>query len=190
VSLHENALNVLSGLDADDPLRQRFLDLLATGPESVLPNAAGPHLTASALIVDPVRGKVLLCLHGRVRKWAQMGGHCEPGDPTLAAAALREAREESGIDGLTVSAAPIGLDAHPVRCRYGPSEHFDVRYAVLAPPGAVETCSAESAALGWFAPDALPSPLADATESLVAPALAWATDTRWSRAHADRRPRP
>jgi 8-oxo-dGTP pyrophosphatase MutT (NUDIX family) len=174
VTLHADALTILSGLPPETPLRQRFLDLLATGPESVLPHAAGPHLTASALVVDPERGKVLLCLHGRVHKWVQMGGHCEPGDPTLAAAALREAREESGIAGLRVSAAPIGLDVHPVRCRYGPSEHFDVRYAVLAPPGARETCSAESTALGWFAPDALPTPLAHATEPLVAPALEWA----------------
>jgi 8-oxo-dGTP pyrophosphatase MutT (NUDIX family) len=140
----------------------------------VLPHTAGPHLTASALVVDPVRGKVLLCLHGRVRKWVQMGGHCEPGDPTLAAAALREAREESGIAELVVSPEPIGLDAHPVRCRYGRSEHFDVRYAVLAPPGARETCSPESAALGWFAPDDLPTPLASATEPLVVLALSWA----------------
>lgn len=175
MNLHADALTVLSGLPPGTPLRQRFLDLLVTGAQSVLPDAAGPHLTASALIVDPARGKVLLCLHGRIRKWVQMGGHCEPGDPTLAAAALREAREESGIEGLTVSATPIGLDTHPVRCRYGPSEHFDVRYAVLAPPGADETCSAESAALGWFAPDDLPAPLATATEQLVAPALTWAT---------------
>ena len=178
MTLYEEAQKVLSGLSDGSPLRQRFLDLLATGPGSVLPHAAGPHLTASALVVDPVHGKVLLCLHGRIGKWVQMGGHCEPGDPTLAAAALREAREESGIDGLVVSPEPIGIDVHPVRCKYGPSEHFDVRYAVLAPPGAVEVCSPESRALGWFAPDALPTPLADATEELVAPALRWVTNTR------------
>jgi 8-oxo-dGTP pyrophosphatase MutT (NUDIX family) len=174
MNLYDDALTVLSGLKDGSPFRQRFLDLLATGPASVLPHAAGPHLTASALIVDPVRGKVLLCLHGRIRKWVQMGGHCEPGDPTLAAAALREAREESGIAGLRVSAEPIGTDVHPVTCKYGPSEHFDVRFAALAPPGAVAVCSPESAALGWFAPDALPAPLAHATEPLVAPALSWA----------------
>jgi 8-oxo-dGTP pyrophosphatase MutT (NUDIX family) len=175
VSLHTDALTVLSGLDPATPLRQRFLTLLDTGPAAVLPHAAGPHLTASALVVEPVRGKVLLCLHRRVGRWLQMGGHCEPGDPTLAAAALREAREESGIDGLVVSAEPIGIDVHPVRCRYGPSEHFDVRYAVLAPADAVEICSPESTALGWFAPGALPAPLGTAAEPLVAPALAWAT---------------
>jgi 8-oxo-dGTP pyrophosphatase MutT (NUDIX family) len=104
----------------------------------------------------------------------QMGGHCEPGDPTLGAAALREACEESGIGGLTISPEPIGLDVHPVACRFGPSAHYDVRYAVLAPPGAEPVCSSESKDVAWFAPDALPAPLADGVLPLIEPALAWA----------------
>jgi 8-oxo-dGTP pyrophosphatase MutT (NUDIX family) len=104
----------------------------------------------------------------------QLGGHIEPGDGSLAAAALREATEESGIAGLTVGPEPIGLDIHPVHCRYGPSRHFDVRYAALAPPGAVAVCSDESLALGWFTPDALPRPLGASVECLIGPALRWA----------------
>jgi 8-oxo-dGTP pyrophosphatase MutT (NUDIX family) len=194
-----DATTVLSGWSAPDArqeeLRQRFLALLGTGPGAVHPDRPGPHLTASALVVDAAAGRVLLCLHGRFNRWVQLGGHCEPGDATLAGAALREATEESGIAGLVVGAAPIGLDVHPVRCRYGESAHFDVRYAALAPPGAVEVCSTESRALGWFAPDMLPAPLAPATEPLVAPALAWGRavalrGTRSSRAPSTGRPRP
>ena len=44
----------------------------------------------------------LLTLHPRLGRWVQLGGHCEDGDADIAAAALREAREESGIDGLTI----------------------------------------------------------------------------------------
>ena len=115
--------------------------------------------------------RVLLCLHGRVNRWVQLGGHCEPEDDTLAAAALREATEESGIAGLRIHPTPIDLDIHPVTCRFGPSEHYDIRFAVLAPAGADPVISSESKDLAWFRPDALPEPLADATERLVAPAL-------------------
>jgi 8-oxo-dGTP pyrophosphatase MutT (NUDIX family) len=172
MTLFADATTVLSGLSNADA--DRFRKLLATGPQSVLPTAAGPHLTASALVVDPTRDLILLCLHGRIGKWLQMGGHCEPGDATLGAAALREASEESGIEGLTIGPQPIGLDVHPVPCRFGPSAHYDVRYAVLAPPGAAPVCSSESKDVAWFAPDALPRPLADGVLPLIEPALAWA----------------
>jgi 8-oxo-dGTP pyrophosphatase MutT (NUDIX family) len=71
------------------------------------------HLTASALIVHPDLNRVLLCLHGRINRWVQVGGHCEPQDKTLLEAALREAREESGIDDLLAHPTPIDLDIHP-----------------------------------------------------------------------------
>jgi 8-oxo-dGTP pyrophosphatase MutT (NUDIX family) len=178
MTLHDDALAVLSTWAAPSPeaeaTRRRFLEFVLPDPSTVWREHAGGHVTASALVVDAMGERVLLCLHGRIKRWVQLGGHCEPGDATVAGAALREATEESGIAGLRISDAPIGLDVHHVQCSGGPSLHYDVRYAAIAPPGAVETVSAESSALGWFAPDALPAPLADATEPLVAPALAWA----------------
>ncbi|GAA3289295.1 MULTISPECIES: NUDIX hydrolase [Dactylosporangium] len=178
MSLHENALAVLEGWEAPsaeaEATRKRFLEFVFPDPTTVLREHAGGHVTASALIVDAAAERVLLCLHGRINRWVQLGGHCEPEDTTIAGAALREATEESGILGLRISEAPINLDVHPVLCSGGQSFHYDIRYAAIAPAGAVEKVSAESNALGWFAPDDLPSPLADATEVLVAPALAWA----------------
>jgi 8-oxo-dGTP pyrophosphatase MutT (NUDIX family) len=174
--LRADATQLLVGWRAPSPdqeaIRLRFVDLLAAEPGAARNDNPGAHLTASALIVNASRDRVLLCLHGRFNFWVQVGGHCEPGDATLADVALREAREESGLDGLVLLPEPIDLDVHAVHCAAGQSLHYDVRFAMLAPPGAMESVSAESHALGWFAPDALPHPLAGSVDRLVAPAIA------------------
>ncbi|MFJ4963691.1 NUDIX domain protein [Streptomyces sp. ADI96-02] len=155
MSLHDEAALVLKGYapaDADGEqadLRRRYLDHLAAHPDGMWKACGAGHVTASALVVDPSRGKVLLTLHRKLRKWLQMGGHCEPQDATLAAAALREATEESGVTGLALlPGGPVRLDRHaiPAPCHW----HLDVQYAALAPAGAAERISEESLELRWF----------------------------------------
>ncbi|GIM89265.1 NUDIX hydrolase [Paractinoplanes toevensis] len=179
-ALYDDAVRVLGAWRATteegDLARKRALELLTAGPVAMTRAHRPGHITASALVVDP-DGRVLLCLHGRLGKWMQLGGHCEPGDDTLAAAALREATEESGIPGLRLDPDPIDVDVHEVRCGGAegtpatPSVHYDVRFLVHSPAGATEQISEESSALGWFTPDALPSPLALATARQIPPAL-------------------
>ncbi|WP_413775612.1 NUDIX hydrolase [Micromonospora sp. RTGN7] len=174
-ALHADATAVLAGWTptgaAAGRARDRTLDLLAAGPAAMAREHRAGHVTASALVLDATGERILLCLHGKLHRWVQLGGHCEPGDRTLAGAALREAGEESGIAGLVVDPVPIDVDIHPVACQ-GDSLHHDVRFAVFAPAGATERVSDESEALGWFPPDRLPEPLAGGTAQLVVPALA------------------
>ncbi|MGW6417589.1 NUDIX hydrolase [Streptomyces sp. NPDC055055] len=150
MTLHDDAVLVLKEYGDQEELRQVYLDHLAAHPDGMYKPCGAGHLTSSALVVDPSWGRVLLTLHRKLGMWLQMGGHCEAGDPTVEAAALREATEESGIAGLTLlPGGPVRLDRHPIPapCHW----HLDVQYAALAPAGAVAEISEESLDLRWFA---------------------------------------
>ncbi|MFJ2473338.1 NUDIX hydrolase [Streptomyces sp. NPDC087659] len=150
MSLYDDAVRVLKDYDGgQEELRRTYLDHLADHPDGMWKACVAGHLTASALVVDPARERVLLTLHRKLGMWLQMGGHCEPGDAALADAALREATEESGIAGLTLlPGGPVTLDRHaiPAPCHW----HLDVQYAALAAPDAAPAISDESLDLRWF----------------------------------------
>ena len=161
MSLHQSAVDTLSGWRPADPaqdtLRHAVLAFLDTREDACL-RACGPgHITASALVLDHRGSHALLTLHPRIGRWLQLGGHCEPDDESLVAAALREATEESGIAGLSIEPVPLALHVHPLTCSLGvPTRHLDVQFLVRAPEGAEIVCSEESLDLRWWPLDNLP----------------------------------
>lgn len=160
-TLHSSAVRALADWAApdaeQDSLRHTYLAFLAAAPDACLRKSAPGHLTASTLLLDHTGNRVLLTLHPRVGRWIQLGGHCEPGDATIQAAALREAREESGIADLVMDPIPLALHTHPITCSLGsPTRHLDVRFLAIAPEGAVAVRSEESDDLRWWPVDALP----------------------------------
>lgn len=158
-----------------DALRHAYLAFVDAATNPCERACVPGHLTASAIVFDATGSYVLLTLHPRVGKWVQLGGHCEPEDDSVAAAAFREATEESGLAGLTLTPAPVQLHTHPITCSLGqPTRHLDVRYGAVAagtadgtPP--LPVISDESVDLAWWPVDALPGDVdAESIPSLIA----------------------
>lgn len=163
-SLHTSAREALLGWETDsadaESLRHTMLAFLDSAPNGCLRSHSPGHITASSLVLDEDGSHVLLTLHPRVGRWIQLGGHCEEGDDSVVAAALREAREESGIDGLRIAPRLLSAHTHPITCSLGvPTRHLDLRFLVTAPGPASAvpiTISDESQDLRWFPVDDLP----------------------------------
>lgn len=177
-SLHASARGSLGAFVApstsQDALRHTVVAFLDAREDACLRACTPGHVTASALVLDADATHVLLTLHPRVGRWIQLGGHCEPSDDTLVDAALREAREESGLDELTIDPEVLHLDTHPITCSGGvPTHHLDVRFLLRAAPGARIVRSDESDDLRWWPVDALPGTATrDTIGELVALGLA------------------
>lgn len=160
-TLHDSARSVLADWNCtdwqEDSLRHTMLAFLDSNPDGCLRANVAGHFTASSLVLDASGTHVLLTLHPRVGRWIQLGGHCEESDDTVVDAALREAREESGIDDLTIDGSLLSAHTHPITCSLGrPTRHLDLRFLVRAPDGATAVRSAESTDLAWWPVDSLP----------------------------------
>jgi 8-oxo-dGTP pyrophosphatase MutT (NUDIX family) len=119
------------------------------------------HVTASAWLLSPDGKRFLLTHHRKLDRWLQLGGHAD-GDSDVAAAALREAREESGLAELRFAYAadapvPVDLDVHVIAAHGSDPahHHHDVRFVLVAAPGQTIFASDESTSLEWFDMDAL-----------------------------------
>ncbi len=176
MSLHASAVETLTGWQTTDPtqdtLRHAVLAFLAARPDGCLRECVPGHVTGSALVLDHTGTRALLTLHPRFGRWLQLGGHCESTDATVVAAALREATEESGIDGLSIDPTLAALHVHPVTCSLGlPTRHLDMQFVVRAPADAEIAVSDESLDLRWWPLDGLPEECDFGLTQLAAAAL-------------------
>ena len=106
------------------------------------------HFTASAIVVDDAGERTLLVHHRKSGNWFQPGGHFEPGDASAAEAALREAREETGLATRLGRPGLLDVDVHWVP--WDGHWHLDLRYHLVA-AGELAPDVAEVHAAEWVA---------------------------------------
>ena len=96
------------------------------------------HMSSSGFIVNQDATKVLMAHHNIYKVWAWTGGHAD-GDGDLLSVALREAREETGVQHIhPLSEQMASLEILPVwghvkRGQFVPShQHLNVSYLLVA----------------------------------------------------------
>lgn len=135
-------------------------------------------------------GQVLMVHHRRLGKWLPLGGHIElDEDPEMAA--LREAKEESGLDveligerppttgpGTRALIAPRFLDIHRITDTH---EHIGMIYWARPKGGEVTLAASEHLDIRWCSPadlDALRPPISEAVKWYCLKAIEELSDDR------------
>ena len=161
--------------------RAEMLRLFQTMPDLYTRDNRTAHLTASGWITCPTRDRVLLAYHNLYDSWAWLGGHAD-GDRDLLAVALREAREESGLNDVHAlrddifSLELLTVNSHWRRGQYVPGHlHLNVTFLLEADPHApLHSKPDENSGVAWFSLD----------DAVAASKEAWFRDNVYSKLNA------
>jgi len=115
------------------------------------------HITSSAFVVNKTKDKVLMVHHNIYNSWSWTGGHAD-GEEDLLAVAIREVKEETGVENIqSVSSDIFSLDiltvlGHIKREKYvAPHLHLSVAYLVEADENELLTVKAdENSGVKWI----------------------------------------
>jgi len=114
------------------------------------------HITASAVIVQPDNGDLLLRWHQRQQAWLQVGGHADPGETSPLAIALREAGEETGLTDLVPwpdsELRHVAIVSVPEGNGEPAHEHADLRFVLATRRPEAATPESPDAPLRWVTP--------------------------------------
>lgn len=145
----------------EDADRWRMLEALSRFPDVLTRENALCHFTASAWVTNQTRSKVLMVWHKIYRSWSWTGGHAD-GDANLLRVAVREAKEETGVQKIEpIFDEPISLEilcvpGHVRRGAYVSAHlHYNLTFLLCADDtAALHAKPDENSGVAWFTPDA------------------------------------
>ena len=118
------------------------------------------HITASSWLLNRNGTHALLLHHAKLDRWFQLGGHCD-GDPNTLSVAIKEAQEESGIEGIrAVSSEIFDIDVHliPENSKEKTHLHYDIRFLLQVNSEEEIRQNKESKQLKWVSKDVFDLP--------------------------------
>ena len=153
------ALRKARGMTQQEAADQRLiLEYIRLFPDNILTRDNEiAHLSSSGFVVNADGTRVLMAHHNIYKVWAWTGGHAD-GEGDLLSVALREAREETGVEHIRpLSPAIASLDILPVwghvkRGKWVPShQHLNVSYLLVADErDALQIREGENSRVGWL----------------------------------------
>lgn len=134
MNLKEQIENYKPYNEQEEKDKQTMLKYLNTFDDCLTRNNEFGHFTASSWAVNKERTKVLMIYHNIYQSWAWSGGHAD-GESDLLGTAIRELKEETGVENVTVlkpdifSLEIVTVDGHVKRGKYVSSHvHLNLTY--------------------------------------------------------------
>jgi 8-oxo-dGTP pyrophosphatase MutT (NUDIX family) len=150
--------------------KEFFLKYLSIFPDILYRENEIAHITASNWIVNQDKSKILMVYHKIYDSWSWTGGHAD-GEADLFEVALREAKEETGLESLKAiteeiySLESLCVNGHQKNGEYVSSHlHLNVTFLLMADEHApLKIKRDENSGVRWFS----------LKEALTAPSEVW-----------------
>ncbi len=158
--MHRNKLKKLlleydSVYSEENKYQERMINFMNNHKNCFERHCVTGHFTASCWLIDKSNNRALLTHHAKLDDWFQLGGHCD-GESDPLAVAIKEAREESGINNIKALSDKIfDIDIHLIpEINNEPTHyHYDVRFILKVCSDEPLVINRESKALKWFGKD-------------------------------------
>lgn len=135
--------------------RQTIIDFVNANSDCFERSLEIGHITGSAFVLNKDKTKALIMHHAKLNMWVQLGGHCD-GDSDVLNVAIKEAQEESGIQGIAAASPAIfDIDVHliPANSKEKEHYHYDVRFLLHVTSDEEVIQNRESKELRWVGPE-------------------------------------